>query len=29
MRASRGEIKIEEILEEAGLPLKWNISFQI
>lgn len=27
MRASRGEIKIEEILEEAGLPFKMEYSF--
>lgn len=29
MRASRGEIKIEEILRQAELPLRWNIFFQI
>ena len=27
MRASRGEIKIEEILEEAGLPFKMEYIF--
>jgi hypothetical protein len=27
MRASRGEIKIEEILTEAGLPFKMEYSF--
>ena len=27
MRASRGEIKIEEILEEAGLPFKMENIF--
>ena len=27
MRASRGEIKIEEILKEAGLPFKMEYSF--
>ena len=28
MRASRGEIKIEEILEEAGLNFKMEVSFE-
>ena len=28
MRASRGEIKIEEILTEAGLPFKMEYTFQ-
>ena len=28
MRASRGEICIEEILEEAGLPFKMEYSFE-
>ena len=28
MRASRGEIKIEEILEEAGFNFKMEYSFQ-
>lgn len=28
MRASRGEIKIEEILEEAGLKFKMEVSFE-
>ena len=27
MRASRGEIKIEEILKEAGLPFQMEYSF--
>lgn len=28
MRASRGEIKIEEVLTEAGLPFRMEYSFQ-